>query len=153
MPNIVISIPEGILPSTSKHQLVARLNVVAAEVEQLGDDPRNRAMCWILIEEIAKGNWTCGNADATDMAIPVLAVIHLPSGVLDKDARSRYAAGVHEAIIAALPGEKRRILTSCMFNEVNEGYWSINGKLWALKDFARHAGFRHLQHLVETQPT
>jgi phenylpyruvate tautomerase PptA (4-oxalocrotonate tautomerase family) len=148
MPNIIVSLPEGVLDANSKKQLVAGINSVAAEVEQLLDDPKSRFLCWVIIDETATGNWTCGGRDVTTEFIPVLTEVRLPVGLLDEPARAQYVAGVQRAVTAALPHEKRRILISCVLNEIENGLWGMNGEIWHLKDFARHV--KHLQHLVET---
>jgi len=147
MPNIVIKIPSGVLDCDARATLVGAINRVAAEVEQIADDPKKQFLCWIAIDEIAPGNWTCGGNDVTAHFIPVLAVVHLPAGVLDDAARARYAEGMHAALASALPREGRRILSSCIFNEVPDGMWGVSGALWRLEDFAAAAGFRHLAHL------
>lgn len=149
MPNMVVKLPAGVLDADAKHRLVAALNAVAVEAERIGDDPRNRFLCWVAIDEIAPGNWTCGGLDVSADAVPVMALIYLPAGVLDAGDRERYAAGVQEAFSAAMPGERRRILVSCLFQDVQDGHWGVTGRIWRLHDFARHAGFRHLRHLVE----
>lgn len=151
MPNIVINIPAGVLDVNSKEILVKGINSVAVEVEQIGEDLKNRFLCWVMIEEIARGNWTCGGSDVASEFVPILIVVHLPVGVLNEPARIQYAEGVHRAVNAALPGEKRKILISCIFDEVDEGLWGVNGAIWHLKDFARHAGYRHLQHVIEVK--
>lgn len=149
MPNIVINIPSGVLDASSKKMLLKGINSVSVEVEQIGDDPKSRFLCWVLIEEIANGNWTCGGSDVTSERVPILVIVHIPAGVLNDAARVRYSDGVRRAVNAALPDEKRTIAVSCIFNEVGDGLWGVNGGIWHLKDLARHAGYKHLQHLVE----
>jgi phenylpyruvate tautomerase PptA (4-oxalocrotonate tautomerase family) len=151
MPNIVITIPKLVLDVNSKKTLVEGINSVAVEAEQIADNSNSRFLCWVVIDETAPANWTCGGSDVGAAFIPVLVVVHVPAGVLEKTTREQYADGVHRAVLAALPDEKRQILTSCIFNEVENGLWGVNGHIWDLKDFARHAGFRHLQHLVEVK--
>lgn len=148
MPNIVIRIPAGVLNSDSKRLLSEQINAVAAEVEQIPDHPKNRFLCWVLIDEVAPGNWTCGSQDISADYVPVLIQVHLPVGVLDDAARAQYASGMQQAFATALAHEKRSVLTSCLFNEVVDGTWGVNGALWQLPDFARHAGFKHLQSLT-----
>jgi phenylpyruvate tautomerase PptA (4-oxalocrotonate tautomerase family) len=152
MPNIVIRIPHGTLDPDAKRPLVAAINETAADVERIPDDPNKRFLCWVVIDEVAPGNWTCGGADVTQSCIPVLVVVHIPAGVLDRAAGERYSAGLQRAVASALPNEARRILTSCIFHEVGDGLWGVNGEVWELKDFAAHAGFIHLQHLVSAAP-
>jgi len=155
MPNILVRLPEGMLDVGSKQKLVAMLNATAAEAEQIPDDPRCRALCWIVVEEVKAGNWTCGGVDMSSQAVPVIVQVYVPHGVLDRETRNRYAAGIHRSLRAAVPGEARRILVSSIFHEVPDGMWGINESIWRLHDFARHAGYMHLQHLaadLTTQP-
>lgn len=148
MPNIIIRIPEGVLDVESKAQLVARINRTAIEVEQIPDEPRSSSMCWVVVDEAREGNWTCGGTDVTAHVVPVIVQVFLPAGVIDDEARTRYAAGIHHAVTTALPDERRRIIVSSIFNEVANGAWAVNDGIWHLADFARYAGFMHLQHLV-----
>lgn len=148
MPNILIKAPAGIFDAGARGKLIGALNRLAAEVEQLPDDPKKQFLCWITIDEIAQGNMTCGGSDVTARYIPVLMTIHVPAGVVDDAARARYVEGAHQALVSALPLEKRRILSSCIFSEVPDGTWGVNGTSWRLADFADAAGFQHLQHLI-----
>lgn len=148
MPNIVVKIPTGVFDADTRARLVAGINNAAAHAERIPNDPKKRFLCWVLIEEVAAGGWTCGGADATAAVIPIMIVAHLPSGVLDAEMRAQYVAGIHLAVTAALSAEKRRIATSCILNEVADGTWGVNGDIWRLPDFAVHAGFEHLQNLV-----
>lgn len=148
MPNIIIRIPENVLSPESKAQLVADINLAAAGVEQIPDEPRNRALCWVVIEEVKEGNWTCGGADVTSQIVPVIVQVFIPAGLLGDDARESYAAGIHRAITGALQDDRRRVLVSSIIADVQDGQWGVNDGIWKLADFARHAGFMHLQHLV-----
>lgn len=151
MPIITVKIPQGAYPGPCRADLVAHLNATAARVEQIPADPRNRFFCWVLIEEIAPGAWTCGGADVCAQLLPCLAWVHVPEGVLDGAARARFVSGVHEAFQAALPAaESRRLATSIHITDVAEGTWGANGAIWRLPQFAAAAGFAHLQGLAAT---
>ncbi len=39
-------------------------------------------------------------------------------------------------------------MTSVMIGDVPDGAWGANGQIWRLPDFAKAAGYKHLQHLV-----
>ena len=41
------------------------------------------------------------------------------------------------------------VTTSVAFQEIAEGRWGIGGEINHLPDFAKRAGYRHLQHLVD----
>jgi phenylpyruvate tautomerase PptA (4-oxalocrotonate tautomerase family) len=149
MPNILISLPSGVLDPHSKARLSNEINAVAVEVEQIGDDPKSRLLCWVVIDEIAEGNWTCGGSGLSQKFVPVLVIVYVPAGVLDGARRVEFAQEVQRAVSSALAAEKRKLLVSCIFNEVEEGRWGVNGAIWELKDFARHAGYRHLQYMID----
>jgi phenylpyruvate tautomerase PptA (4-oxalocrotonate tautomerase family) len=40
------------------------------------------------------------------------------------------------------------VTTSVVMNHVQDGTWGIGGTISRIADFARTAGYRHLQHLV-----
>lgn len=149
MPNIIVKIPAGSFDAAARARLVEGINAAAAQAEQIPDNPKQRMLCWVIVEEIAAGCWTCGGVDLSAVLVPVLVQIHIPPGVLDDDARGQYVKGIYAALGAALPDEKRRIACSCIINEVADGNWGINGAIWHLPDFAEHAGFLHLQDLVK----
>ena len=65
MPNIHIRIPKGSYPGAARADLVRRINDAAANAEQIPAEPRKRMLCWVLIDEVAHGAWTCGGTDMT----------------------------------------------------------------------------------------
>lgn len=149
MPHICVHIPEGTFPGDARAALVRRINQAAAQAEQIPNDPRQRALCWVLVEEVRPGAWTCGAADLGAHLLPCTARVYVPAGVLDEHSRAAYVQGLHEAFERALPaGEQRRLATSVTLHEVPDGAWGVNGSLWRLPEFAQAAGFAHLQHLV-----
>lgn len=148
MPNILVKIPKGSFPSEHRAALARKLNAAAA-AEQIPDDPKNRFLCWVIIEEVEQGSWTCGAIDMTGRILPCLAMIHLPAGVLDDVSRASYVDLVHAAFEQALPAtEKRQLATSVVLHDVADGTWGANGTIWRLPRFAQAAGFAHLQSLV-----
>jgi phenylpyruvate tautomerase PptA (4-oxalocrotonate tautomerase family) len=150
MPTILVKIPHGSFPGESRTALVRKINEAAAAAEQMPDEPRTRSMCWVLVEEAAAGTWTCGGVDATARLLPCTVLAYLPAGVLDDASRERFVERVHSAFEEALPPDDgRRIATSVVMNEVPDGAWGVGGKVWRLPDFARSAGYAHLQHLVD----
>ncbi|SEI94901.1 MULTISPECIES: tautomerase family protein [unclassified Variovorax] len=153
MPTLFVKIPQGSFPGESRSTLVRKLNDAAAAAEQMPDDPRARAMCWVLVDEAAAGAWTCGGVDLSAQLLPCTVLAHLPAGVLDDASRSRFTAHVHAAFQEALPADdKRRLATSVVMSEVPDGAWGVGGEVWRLPDFARAAGYAHLQHLVHPAP-
>ena len=87
--------------------------------------------------------------DVTPQWLPCVVMVYLPSGVLDDAARARYVHLMHDAFKQSLPGDdKRQLATSVVLHEVADGAWGASGVIWKLPDFARAAGFQHLQHLA-----
>ncbi len=152
MPNMLIKLPLNAFSNDAKTKLVKSLNAAAANAEQIPDDQRKRFLCWITIDEVATGHWTCGGIDMSAQLIPCIAMILLPAGVLDAATRASYIADIHKAFINALaPEEQRQLATSIVLHEVTDGSWGANGNVWRLPDFARAAGFSHLQILLKNE--
>lgn len=149
MPNILVHIPKGSFPGEVRSELVRRINEAAAGAEQIPQDARKRMLCWVLIEEVDAGAWTCGGADLIAQVLPCVAMVHLPGGVLDDASRAAYVQAIHAAFEQSMSAEDRRQLaTSVMLHEVADGTWGANGAIWRLPQFAKAAGFLHLQHLA-----
>ncbi|MFL9870212.1 tautomerase family protein [Paraburkholderia megapolitana] len=149
MPNIFVKIPKGSFAGASRVALSAGISDAAAAVEQIPADPAKRFLCWVLIEEVETGNWTCGGIDMTARFLPCVALVYVPAGVLDGAARSRYVELVHAAFRQSLPaGETRRLETSVVLHDVADGAWGVSGVAWTLADFARAAGYAHLQNVM-----
>lgn len=146
MPNILIHLPAGAYPDASRQDLVRHINEAAALAEQLPEHPRHRAMCWVLVQELSAGQWTCGGQDVTDRVLPCMARVSVPAGVLDDASRALYVKAMQHAFEQALPaGEQRVLQLSVILEEVPDGFWGVNQQLWRLPDFALAAGFKHLQ--------
>jgi phenylpyruvate tautomerase PptA (4-oxalocrotonate tautomerase family) len=149
MPNILVKIPANTLGGDARATLARRITEVAAQAEQIPDDPRRRATIWVTVEEVPAASWWCGGADVARQMVPCLAIAHVPAGVLDAAARARFVQQMQEAFAQAVPADDaRRVVTSVMLHDVADGTWGVNGALWTLPDFARAAGYAHLQHLV-----
>jgi phenylpyruvate tautomerase PptA (4-oxalocrotonate tautomerase family) len=151
MPNIIVQIPKNSFLGDARRVLIKSINDTAARYEQIPDDPRKRGLCWVLINEVETGNLTCGGADVTSMMLPCVAMVYLPEGVLNAQSRADYVKGMHEAFKISLPAnENRQAMTSIVLYEIADGTWGANGTIWTLPQFAKAAGFAHLQHLVIT---
>jgi phenylpyruvate tautomerase PptA (4-oxalocrotonate tautomerase family) len=149
MPNIYITLPDNSLDSEGKKHLIRSINEAAAIVEEIPPNPRQRAMCWITVNETPASHITCGGHDMTSQALPCMVMIYLPAGVLNPAKRSMYVNLVNQAFKQAYGvNEKRMLMTSVVLHEVPDGQWGVNGDIWMLKDFAKLAGYTHLQHLV-----
>ena len=148
MPNITVKIPEGVLDAAAQKCLFDGITAAAARCEQIPAEPDKRFLCWVMIEEIASSRWACGGVDVTGSVIPVVVQVNVPTGVLNYEARARYVELIHRSVTDALRHEKRRIATSCIISEIQEGTWGANGTIWRLPQQAAASGFEHLQHLV-----
>lgn len=149
MPNILLKIPKDAFPGPARAALVQRINAAAAEAEQIAADPAQRALCWVVVDEVETGLCTLGGVDMSARLVPCVAVFYVPAGVLDDAARARYVELVHGAFLQALPdGDRRTPVSSIVLHDVADGAWGANGAIWTLPILAREAGYRHLQHLV-----
>lgn len=148
MPYITVKVPSGVLGEEEKSRLVRGICAAAAECEQVPDDPRMRALCVVTVEERGIGSQTFGSHDLSQVMVSFDATVTIPKGVLDDRSRARFVELLHQAAVDALPGEKRRIATSFVIDEIEDGMWGVHGNLWKLPDFAAASGYRHLQHLV-----
>lgn len=149
MPNILVKLPMGSFPGASRALLVNKINDAAAAAEQMPNEPRKRMLCWVVMDETDAGGITCGGIDVTSQMLPCVAIVYVPSGVLDATSRATYTKLMHEAFKTALPADERRtLMTSVVLQEVPDGAWGANGAIWKLADFASAAGFVHLQHLI-----
>ncbi len=149
MPNILVKIPADTFDGAARAALARCITAAAAQAEQIPVDPRKRPTTWVVVEEVPAGSWWCGGVDLSTQIVSCLAIAHVPAGVLDAAARALFVQQMHEAFAQALPAaDGRRVVTSVMLHEVADGTWGVNGALWALPDFARAAGYAHLQHLV-----
>lgn len=149
MPNILVHIPKGAFPGAARAALARRIDDAAAAAEQIPAEPRKRLLCWVLIDEIDAGAWTCGGADVTARMLPCVAIVYVPAGVLDDASRAAYVQALHDAFEQSRPaGDEHPLASSVMLHEVADGTWGANGAVWRLPDFAKAAGYAHLQHLV-----
>src|ERR1700712_2787969 len=117
MPYITVKVPAGVLGDEAKAALTNGICTAAAECEQVPDDPKMRALCVVAIEEIDAGNRTYGGRDLSQMLVSLDAAVNIPKGILDDRSRARFVELLHQAVMSALPGEKRRITSSFIINE------------------------------------
>lgn len=148
MPNILVLVPKHAFPGSARARLRQELHLAAAAAEQIPDRTPFRRLCWVLLQDIAPGDWSCGGEDLGASLLPCVAVVHLPAGVLDAAGRAAYVRGIHQAFTRAqLAEDPRPLATSVILNEVPDGCWGANGAIWRLPEFTRAAGFAHLQNL------
>jgi phenylpyruvate tautomerase PptA (4-oxalocrotonate tautomerase family) len=149
MPNILIKVPAGTFSVDQRKALAQKINEVAATAEQMPQDAKKRFVNWITIDEVAQDMFTCAGADMTQHVVPCIVMVYLPAGVLDGATRASYVAAVHAAFSGlAAANETRQLATSVILHEIPDGQWGANGNLWRLPDFAKAAGYAHLQSLI-----
>lgn len=150
MPNIFVKVPEGAFDQAGRDALGCGIHAAAKAVEGWGDDPRQEFLTWVVIEEMKTGYLFAGGVDPLARAIPVIVLVYPPQGVIDEQGRAELVRRTHEAVLSAKPDtDPRMVATSVMIWDVADGTWGASGQLWHLPDFARAAGYKHLQHLVE----
>jgi len=149
MPNITVKLPEGVFDAAAKEQIARELNKAAKIVEQIGDLPANEFFTWVLFEDIKPGYIFAGGSDPTAKIIPVIVWMRHPEGVIEQSGREKAAKLFHDIIAAAAPRDGRAVVSSIAVEKVDDGTWAGgSGAILRLADFARAAGFKHLQHLV-----
>jgi len=145
MPNILIKVPTGAFSELQRERLLKCVSEAAITHERIGNDPRQRGLCWVLIEEVQAVNWLCGGQDVHAQAIPCIVMVKVPAGVLDQQMRKDYVSGLHQAIEQCRGADDRRVLmTSIQLTDISDGTWGANGSIWHLDDFTRAAGYGHL---------
>jgi len=150
MPNIIVKVPEGVFDADAREALAKGITAAAKTVERIGDDPRQEFLTWVAIEEVKAGYLFAGGNDPLSRVVPVIVLFYPPEGVIDEAGRTDAVRLVQEAVASAKPaGDARPVMTSVIVADVADGTWGANGQLWRLPDFARAAGYKHLQHLVE----
>lgn len=154
MPNIVVKVPEGAFDDAARAALGKGIHTAVKAVEGWGDDPRQEVLTWVLVEEVKQGCFFAGGTDQTSRIIPVIVFLYPPAGVIDEAGRAEAVRRIHQVVAGAKPpNDPRRVATSIMVWDVTDGTWGANGELWRLTDFARAAGYKHLQHLCEPGAT
>lgn len=149
MPNIVIQIPKGILAEEARTSAAHQIAQLAADVEQMPVVPSKRMLSWAVFQEIEKASWSVGGHAIPDAMVPCMVEVKVPAGVLDDAMRSAFVKGIYAILEKSMPaGDQPRVMMSTVFFEVADGCWGANGAIWKLPEFARAAGYGHLQHLV-----
>ena len=145
MPLILVTTPADTLDAAARQRLAAGLTAAAIEVEQIGPRPDQQARTIVLFSELSEAGVFLGGAPAPAGLGLVSIQFRPPAGVLDAAARDRAVTLCHAAAVDTL-GEGT--FTSVIIDEVPDGHWGANGATLHLADFARAAGYAHLQHLV-----
>ncbi|WP_386172271.1 4-oxalocrotonate tautomerase family protein [Sulfitobacter sp. R86518] len=147
MPNIIVKSPAGSLTPEIKSVLAQKLTKVASDAEQIGNDPRQQFLTWVVFEEWADGAVFAGGVNPLSKVTPVIVFIYPPVGVLDQGAQAGFGNAVHAAL-SEIVVDGSPVATSVIFCPVPDGDWCANGQVWKLPEHAKSAGYKHLQHLV-----
>lgn len=150
MPNILVKIPHASYPGAARQALAKAIADAAIDVEHVGDDPKQRAMTWVAIEELPAGAITAGGNDISDRVLQCIVQAYIPAGVLNGADRLRYAQQLNAAFNTCIPqGDKRMAIVSALLIDMPEGTWGAGNEIWRLPDVTAAAGFKHLQSLVK----
>ena len=149
MPNIIVKVPEGAFDVAGCDRLGKGITAVAKQVEQIGDDPSQQFTTWVVIEEVKAGHFFAGGGDPVARVLPVIVLLYTPAGVINEAGRIEAVRLVQAAVAAAKsPADSRPVMTSVIVSEVADGTWGASGALWRFADFAKAAGYKHLQPLA-----
>ena len=145
MPIIRVEVPEGVYDAETTERLIALVTEAGATAEQIPDDPEHRLGLIVLWDVRPAGSIRSNGVDPVGLVAPVFVWLHPPAGVVDDESIEVFAATVQTAFDEATD---QLVTVSVVVSEVPDGRWAIGGQLQRLPDFARRAGYAHLQHLV-----
>ena len=149
MPIIRVQIPSGVFDEAATEHLIAELNEASADAEQMPKEQEHRTGLIILWEQLPAGAIRSNGTDPTSMVVPVFVWMYPPQGVVDDAHAAEYVARVQHLFEKEGARIGVVVTTSVAFQEIAEGRWGIGGEINHLPDFAKRAGYRHLQHLVD----
>ncbi|MFL5911552.1 MAG: 4-oxalocrotonate tautomerase family protein [Gaiellaceae bacterium] len=108
MPFIEMYIPEGTVTDESKRRLHERVARQVLEVEgaTYDESPKARAITWMLIHEVAEGNFSVGSEPlSSEGEARVLTRVVTPHGALDDERRAEVVRRVNHEVVEALGEE------------------------------------------------
>ena len=147
MPIVNVRVPESSFADEQVAAIVAELTDAIADAEQIPDDPGHRARIVVIWEEVPSGRIFANGANVSGIAIPVFVDMQPPEQALTDDHAAAFVAAVQDLFERQAPPD-RAVMTSVIMPDVPDGRWGIGGSISRVADFARSAGYRHLQHLV-----
>jgi phenylpyruvate tautomerase PptA (4-oxalocrotonate tautomerase family) len=149
MPHIFVQLPQHAFPGEVRHALAEAITNAACHAEKIPANAQQRFWCWVLMQDMPASDLHCGGQDVSTKMLPCMVRIICPAGVLDDAMKQTYVERIQDAFKQCLPTTETRMLAiSVILEEIPEGHWGVNGTLWHLADFAKAAGFGHLQHLT-----
>lgn len=145
MPIVRVEVPAGVYDEVVTEQLIRAVGDAAATAEQMPDDPEHRIGLIVLWDERPPGSIRSNGVDPVGIVAPVFVWMHPPAGVVDDAHVEQLAATLQDCFEEATD---QAVTVSLVVSEVPDGRWGIGGQIQRLPDFARRAGYAHLQHLV-----
>jgi phenylpyruvate tautomerase PptA (4-oxalocrotonate tautomerase family) len=145
MPIVRVEVPSGVYDAATTEELIRAVSDAAATAEQMPDDPEHRIGLIVLWDERPAGSIRSNGIDPVGIVAPVFVWMHPPEGVVDDHHVDQLAATLQSVFEQAAA---QAVTVSLVVSEVPDGRWGIGGQLQRLPDFARRAGYAHLQHLV-----
>jgi phenylpyruvate tautomerase PptA (4-oxalocrotonate tautomerase family) len=149
MPIIRVQVPGGVFDDEATERLIAEINEASADAEQMPKDPEHRMGLIVIWEQLPVGAIRSNGSDPTSLVVPAFIWFYPPQGVLEDQHAADYVARVQRVFDDEGARLGVMVTTSVVFQEITEGRWGIGGKINHLPDFAKRAGYRHLQHLVD----
>lgn len=143
MPLLHVTLTPGAFDDAGKIRLVEALTEAACRAESVPNEPVPRSRAIVLLQE----------ADAIYMAtLPaegrvrgIFARWNLSTGIVDAARKARFAQDLQAAAEAAAgESDGRRVVTSCVIDEVPEGQWAQSGRIARLPDITGDSRFEHL---------
>lgn len=147
MPILNVRVPAEAFDDDQRAAIVRELADAIARAEQIPDDPVHRSRIVTIWEELPAGSVFADGVDVSGLGIPVFCDLQPPEQALTDDHAAQLGAEVEEIFARHAP-EGQAVLTSVIMPDVPDGRWAISGAISRIADFARTAGYRHLQHLV-----
>jgi phenylpyruvate tautomerase PptA (4-oxalocrotonate tautomerase family) len=148
MPIATVRVPSGAFGAEQRQRIVDGLSRAIAEAEQIPDDPARRARVIVIWDELTTATIYANGADTSAIAIPVFVGLQPPDGALTDDRAAAFVGEVERLFVEHGADDGRFVTTSVIISPVADGSWGIAGRISRLPDFARTAGYEHLQHLV-----
>lgn len=136
MPMIDLTLTRDALPTESRDRLVDDLLATLLRWERAPDNARSRSLAWAFVHV----------ADSVIVASSATGLPHYrirvttPQGALDDERRAGLVADVTELVLRAEGSPvtaEHGFRVWVLLDEVAEGSWGAEGRIWRLRDIAR----------------
>ncbi|MEM8618568.1 MAG: tautomerase [Actinomycetota bacterium] len=148
MPIATVRVPSDSFDDDLRRAIVNDLTSAIADAEQIPTEPEIQGQIVILWDEIDAPHVHVNGAEVAEFGVPVFVDIQPPAGALEQARMDAFVEAVDRSFRDHPPADGRPVFTSVIVSDVGDGRWGIDGQVRHLGDFARAAGYRHLQHLV-----